>query len=291
MKSGFVTILGRPNVGKSTLLNNIIGQKISIISPKSQTTRDSIQGIYSDDDSQVIFVDTPGIHKPKTELDRYMDKTAYYNIRNNDLALLLVDASKPYSEGDDFIVENVRIDVPLIIAFNKIDLTNVDLVSSLKDKYTKAFPDAKIVEIVALNGFNVEELLKIIKDMLPEGPQYYDVNQVTDRDFKFMIQEIIREKMLHYLKEEVPHSVAVICDDVNFNREKNVFAKIVCEKESQKGIIIGKQGKMIKKIGIAARKDIEDLLSHNVNLELKVQVVPDWKDSPSFLARTGYKND
>ncbi len=291
MKSGFVTILGKPNVGKSTLLNALIGKKISIITNKCQTTRDAIQGIYNDDDSQIIFVDTPGIHKPNSQLDRIMDKSAYTNIKNNDLCLLVVDASHKLTEEDEFIFNSVKINTPLIVAFNKIDLTKIDLINNIKETFKNRFPDAKFIEIIATESFNLDELIKMIKDYLPEGPQYYDTKTITNRDFKFMVQEIIREKILLLLKEEVPHSIAVICDDINFYKEKNIYAKIVVEKDGQKGIVIGKQGKMIKKIGTMARKDIEQLVGHNVNLELFVQVVKDWRNSAGFLAKIGINND
>lgn len=289
MKSGFITILGRPNVGKSTLLNAIIGKKISIISPKSQTTRDAIQGIYNDDDSQIIFVDTPGIHKPKSELGKEMDKIAYYNAKNNDLVLLLIDASRPFSENDLFLTKNVTYKTPVIVVFNKIDLTNVILINSLKEKYKEFFPESEFIEISAIEKFNIDYLIERIKSYLEEGPQYYDVNTITNKDFTFMVQEIIREKTLKLLDEEVPHSIAVVADEINFNEGKNIFAKIIVEKDSQKGIIIGKHGSMIKRIGIESRKDIEKLLGYNINLELLVQVVKDWKNSASFLAKIGYK--
>lgn len=289
MKSGFVTILGKPNVGKSTLLNSIIGKKISIISPKSQTTRDSIQGIYNDEDSQIIFVDTPGIHKPKTDLDREMDKIAFYNAKNNDLVLLIVDASKKFNENDLFIPKNIKFKTPVIVVFNKIDLTNVLLINELKEKYKELFPESEFIEISALEDFNIDYLILMIKKYLPEGPQYYDVNTITNRNFTFMVQEIIREKTLKLLDEEVPHSIAVLCDEINFRTGKNIYAKIIVEKESQKGIIIGKKGQMIKRIGIESRKDIENLLGYNINLELFVQVVENWKNSSSFLAKLGYK--
>ncbi len=289
MKSGFVTILGKPNVGKSTLLNSIIGKKISIISPKSQTTRDSIQGIYNDEDSQIIFVDTPGIHKPKTDLDREMDKIAFYNAKNNDLVLLIVDASKKFNENDLFIPKSIKFKTPVIVVFNKIDLTNVLLINELKEKYKELFPESEFIEISALEDFNIDYLILMIKKYLPEGPQYYDVNTITNRNFTFMVQEIIREKTLKLLDEEVPHSIAVLCDEINFRTGKNIYAKIIVEKESQKGIIIGKKGQMIKRIGIESRKDIENLLGYNINLELFVQVVENWKNSSSFLAKLGYK--
>lgn len=287
MKSGFVSLIGRPNVGKSTLINAIVGKKISIISPKSQTTRDAIQGIYNDDDSQIVFVDTPGIHKPKTVLDKEMDKIAFYNARTNDLTVLLIDASIKFSDGDNYILRSLNKEVPLIVAFNKIDESNVILINELKEKYKELLPDSPIIEMSALEEFNIDELIKTIKTYLVEGPQYYDVKTITNKDFKFYVEETIREVALKLLKEEVPHSIAVICDE-HFEG-KNIFAKIIVEKDSQKGIIIGKRGQMIKKIGIRARKQIEEYLGYTINLELVVQVEKDWKNSNKFLSKIGYK--
>lgn len=289
MISGFVSIIGRPNVGKSTLLNSLLNKKISIISPKSQTTRDAIQGILTEEGKyQIVFVDTPGIHKPNSELGKKMDKISYYNIKNNDVALLLVDSSKEFSEADRYICEKVTINVPTIVAFNKIDLTNIILIQNLKEKYKTFFPNAEFIEISALEKFNLDLLIELILKYLPNGPQYYDSKTITDKDLKFMVEELIREKILQYTKEEVPHSVCVIADEINFYQSKNIYAKIIVEKDSQKGILIGSKGKMIKKIGISARKDIEKYIGQNINLELVVQVEKDWKNSTKFLNKIGY---
>lgn len=289
MKSGFVSIIGRPNVGKSTLLNSLLGKKISIISPKSQTTRDAIQGILtSGDEYQIVFVDTPGIHKTNSELGKKMDRISFDNIKYNDIALLLVDSSKEFSESDKYICEKVTINVPLIIVFNKIDLSNVILINKLKDIYKQYFPQSCIIEISALEKFNLDELINNILKILPEGPKYYDEKVITDKDFKFYVEEIIREKILKFTEEEVPHSVCVIADEINIYKSKNIYAKIIVEKESQKGILIGSKGSMIKKIGIAARKDIEEYIGKNINLELVVQVEKDWKNSLKFLNKIGY---
>lgn len=284
MKSGFVSLVGRSNVGKSTILNAIIGKKISIVTPKKQTTRNSIQGIYNDNDSQIIFIDTPGIHKPINELGVKMDKASYSSIRDCDVAVLVVDASRPFGEGDQFLFDHLKFDCKLVIAFNKIDLTNIELVSALKEKYKEHYHPLAIVELSAIEKFGIEDLIKIIKENLDEGPQYYDLETITNMDIKFRIQEIIREKMLLLLKEEVPHSVAVICSDiVNDVTPIEVYAKIIVERESQKGIVIGAKGKMIKRIGTLARKDIEQLIGRHINLQLMVQVVDNWRNSSRFL--------
>lgn len=284
MKSGFVSLVGRSNVGKSTILNAIIGKKISIVTPKKQTTRNSIQGIYNDNDSQIIFIDTPGIHKPINELGVKMDKASYSSIRDCDVAVLVVDASRPFGEGDQFLFDHLKFDCKLIIAFNKIDLTNIELVSALKEKYKEHYHPLAIVELSAIEKFGIEDLIKIIKENLDEGPQYYDLETITNMDIKFRIQEIIREKMLLLLKEEVPHSVAVICSDiVNDVTPIEVYAKIIVERDSQKGIVIGAKGKMIKRIGTLARKDIEQLIGRHINLQLMVQVVDNWRNSSRFL--------
>ena len=284
MKSGFVSLVGRSNVGKSTILNAIIGKKISIVTPKKQTTRNSIQGIYNDNDSQIIFIDTPGIHKPINELGVKMDKVSYSSIRDCDVAVLVVDASRPFGEGDQFLFDHLKFDCKLVIAFNKIDLTNIELVSALKEKYKEHYHPLAIVELSAIEKFGIEDLITIIKENLNEGPQYYDLETITNMDIKFRIQEIIREKMLLLLKEEVPHSVAVICSDiVNDVTPIEVYAKIIVERDSQKGIVIGAKGKMIKRIGTLARKDIEQLIGRHINLQLMVQVVDNWRNSSRFL--------
>ena len=290
MKSGFVSIIGKPNVGKSTLLNKIIGSKISIVTPKCQTTRNSIQGIYNDDDSQIIFIDTPGIHKPFNELGKALDKVSYSSIRDSDISLLVVDTSKNYSDDDAFLTDHIKFDNKLIVVFNKIDQTNIELITKIKAKYKEIYPDCEFIEICALDGFNVDGLIKLIKENLPEGPQYYDTTLVTDRDLSFRIQEIIREKILLLLKEEVPHGVLVIVEEIQKEDGRpNIYAKIIVEKESHKGILLGKYGSMIKKIGTFSRQDIEKMIGKHVNLELVVNVVSDWRNSSRFLIKAGYK--
>ena len=290
MKSGFVAIVGKPNVGKSTILNAIIGSKISIVTSKNQTTRNSIQGIYNDDDSQIIFIDTPGIHKPRSVLGEMMDKASYSSIRDCDIALFIVDASKKFDEGDQYLFDHLNFDCKLIVVCNKIDETKIELISELKKKYQERYNPINIIETSAIEKFGLDDLIKNIKNNLEEGPQYYDVNTVTNMDLAFRIQEIIREKMLVLLKEEVPHSTTVICTDiVKDSNPLEIYCKIIVEKESQKSIVIGSKGKMIKKIGIRARHDIEDMMGRHIDLKLLVQVVENWRNSNKFLNKTWFR--
>lgn len=293
-KSGFVTIIGRPNVGKSTFLNQVIGQKIAIMSDKAQTTRNKIQGVYTTDDAQIIFIDTPGIHKPKHRLGDFMVKVATNTLNEVDLILFMVNATESFGRGEEFIIEklkNVKTDVFLII--NKIDLVHPDDLIPMIDQYKDKLPFAEIVPISALQGNNVDRLLETIKQYLPPGPQYYPADQITDHPERFIITELIREKVLHLTREEVPHSVAVVMEKMEQkeNGVIHVMAAIVVERSSQKGIIIGKQGKMLKEIGKRARMDIENLLGSKVFLELWVKVQKDWRDKASMLREFGYRED
>lgn len=291
MKSGFVCLVGRSNVGKSTILNRVIGKKVSIVSPKSQTTRNSIQGIYNDEDSQIIFIDTPGIHKPKSILGEQMDKISYSSIRDCDLAIFVVDASKEFSDGDQYLFDHLKFDCDVIVVLNKIDETNIELVNSLRGKYNEQFHPLKIVQTCAFDGFGIPDLINAIKDSLEEGPQYYDVTTTTNKDIGFRVQEIVREKMLLLLKEEVPHCTTVICEQIDDEEyPMTIYAKIVVEKDSQKGIVIGKRGLMIKRIGTYARQDIEKMLGKHVSLQLQVQVVENWRNSSRFLVKNGFNS-
>ena len=290
-KSGFVSIIGRPNVGKSTFLNCCLGQKVSIISPKPQTTRNVIQGIYTKDDAQIIFIDTPGIHKPKHELGEYMNKQAFRSIKDVDLVLLLFDASTDYGTGDEFVLKMLKkIDASAILVINKIDLVNdknrlLENVAKLHENYD--FLDTFYIS--ALNGENVDELLKGIIDHLEEGPMYYPKDQISDHPEKFVISEIIREKILLKTKEEVPHSVAVVTEEVkHIDGLLNIRATIIVERASQKKIIIGEAGKMIKEIGTMARLDIEKVVGEKLFLDLWVKVIPDWRDRESEIRKLGY---
>ena len=291
MKSGFVSIIGRPNVGKSTLLNKILDKKVSIVSEKAQTTRNNIKGIYHSNGVQIVFVDTPGIHKPRVKLGEEMDKMAFSSLEEIDALILVVDASKKFGNGDLYLLEKIEIDVPFFIIINKIDLATIVEVQKLKKIYSEKFPNAKIIECVALEGFNVQELIDEIIKILPEGPAYYEEETITDQDEIFQIKEIIREKALRTLRDEVPHSIAVYMDHIDWDSDPiDIKATIIVEKESQKGIVIGKGGKQIKHIGSLARKDIESLLKKHVFLELFVKVKEDWRNEDSSLKEFGYKN-
>ena len=291
MKSGFVAILGRPNVGKSTIINSIVNHNVSIVTDKSQTTRNNIIGIYNAEGVQIVFLDTPGIHKPMQQLGKEMNNMAFSAAHDVDVALFVVDASKPFGTGDQFIIDHLDIhNVPLIIVFNKIDLARLDKTESLKKIYREIFPNATFIDAVAKEGFNIEEIIKAVTEKLPEGPAYYPTETVTDKDEIFQIKEIIREKILKQLSEEVPHSIAIYMEHIDWESKPiQILASIIVEKDSQKGIVIGAGGKRIKEIGSRARKDIERLLGKHVFLELKVKVNEDWRDDPSSLKTYGYK--
>ncbi|MED5074285.1 GTPase Era [Anoxybacillus geothermalis] len=294
-KSGFVAIIGRPNVGKSTFLNRVVGQKIAIMSDKPQTTRNKIQGVYTDEDAQIIFIDTPGVHKPKHKLGDFMMKVALNTLREVDLILFMVNAEEGFGRGEAFIMERLKeVDTPVFLVINKIDRVHPDELLPLIDQYKDLHPFAEIVPISALEGNNVERLLEQIKERLPEGPQYYPPDQVTDHPEQFIIAELIREKALHLTREEVPHSIAVVVERIERREETGtvyVGAVIVVERDSQKGIIIGKQGRMLKEIGQRARADIEALLGSKVFLELWVKVQKDWRNRLSQLRDFGFRED
>ncbi|EOP67005.1 GTPase Era [Bacillus cereus VDM006] len=293
-KSGFVSIIGRPNVGKSTFLNRIIGQKIAIMSDKPQTTRNKIQGVYTENDSQVIFIDTPGIHKPKHKLGDFMVKMAQTTLKEVDIVLFMVNAAEGFGRGEEFIIEKLQeTKQPVFLVINKIDQVHPEQLLELIDQYRKLHEFAEIVPISALDGNNVEALIGAIKKYLPEGPQYYPDNQVTDHPERFIIAELIREKVLHLTREEVPHSVAVVIDAIQKREGGAVYVNstIIVERPSQKGIIIGKQGKMLKEVGKRARFDIEALLGSKVFLEVWVKVQKDWRNKMSQLRDLGFRED
>ena len=294
MKSGFISIIGKTNAGKSTLINLITNNKISICTPKPQTTRNSIQGIYNDKDSQIVFVDTPGFLNPHQKLDEYMNKQAFSSLNGIDGVILLVDGGVPFNkEKDGFIESKLKtLDVPLFIVFNKIDLTNIYLINNLKKEYQTMFPNAEIIEISAIRNVNVDLLLKKIKDILPEGFKYYPDDVKSDHPLSFLVGEIIREKLLMLTRDEVPHSCAVKIEKMEKNNNAyNIEATIICERNSQKIIIVGKGGNMIKRIGMAARKEIEKLLDKKVNLQTFVRVEERWRDSDNYLKEFGYKDE
>ncbi len=293
MKSGFVALIGRPNVGKSTLMNTLIGQKIAITSSKPQTTRNRIQTVFTDERGQIVFLDTPGIHKAKNKLGEYMVKVSTRTLRDVDLVLWLVEPGTFIGEGDEHIFEILSdVEVPVILAVNKVDsLKQKDDILGVIAKYSSKMNFADIVPVSALKGTNTDELLKVIFKYLSEGPMYYDEDTVTDQPIKQIASELIREKALKFLQDEIPHGIAVEIDTWSYRKGGgmvDIEAAIVCEKDSHKGIIIGKGGGMLKKIGSAARKDIENLLECKVNLKLWVKVRPKWRDSDVQMKNFGY---
>ncbi len=294
-KSGFISIIGRPNVGKSTFLNRVIGQKIAIMSDKPQTTRNKVQGVLTTDDAQLIFIDTPGIHKPKHKLGDFMMKVAQNTLKEVDLVLFMVNAEEGFGRGEEFILEKFHaVKTPIFLVINKIDQIHPDRLLPIIESYREKYPFAEIFPISALEGNNVQQLLEKIKTYLPEGPQFYPADQVTDHPERFIVSELIREKALHLTREEVPHSLAVVIDKMERRENKNmihVMATIVVERDSQKGIIIGKQGSMLKEIGKRARVDIENLLGSKVFLELWVKVQRDWRNKMSQLRDFGFNED
>ena len=293
-KSGFAALIGRPNVGKSTLLNEVLGQKIAIMSDKAQTTRNRIQGVYTEERGQVVFIDTPGIHKPKHRLGDFMAKIAQNTLREVDMVLFLVDAKEGRGKGDDFIIERLKnLETPVFLIVNKIDQVHPDELFRIIDDYRKRMEFTEVIPISALRGNNIKTLLEQVFKHMEEGPQYYPADQVTDHPERFIMSEMIREKVLHVTHEEVPHSIAVEIEQIN-KRDTNtvhVGAVIVVERNSQKGIIIGKQGKMLKEIGRNAREDIEAMLGSKVFLELWVRVEKDWRNKGRYLKEIGYRDD
>ena len=289
-KSGFVALIGRPNVGKSTLLNFLVGQKVAIMSPQPQTTRSKISGIYTDDQEQIVFIDTPGIHKPKNKLDDFMDKSSYSVLDEVDVVLFMVEP-EPAGKGDQYIAELLKkIKKPVLLVINKIDKVHPDKLLSIIDSYKNLGDFAEIVPISASQGNNVSELIKTIAKYLPEGPQFYDADQLTDRPEYFIVAELIREQVLKLTHEEVPHATAVVVDRMRDHEggKLQIEATIYVERPGQKGIIIGKKGQMLKQIGIAARQEIEALLGEKVNLRLWVKVQKNWRSDPAFLKSIGY---
>lgn len=291
-KSGFVAIVGRPNVGKSTFMNYVLGQKIAIMSDKAQTTRNKIQGVYTKDNAQIVFLDTPGIHKPKHELGEFMVKSAYSALKEVDAVLFMVNVSEKRGPGDDFIIEKLKgIKTPIFLVLNKIDLVTPEVLLECVESYKDAIDFAGVFPISVLQGNNVNELMEALIEALPEGPQYYPADQITDHPEYFVVSELIREKILQLTHEEIPHSVAVTVDKMQKDEfdKVHVYANIIVERKSQKGIIIGKGGRLLKEIGTRARRDIQQLLGNKVYLELWVKVEKDWRKRKSNLQEYGYR--
>ena len=292
-KAGFVTLIGRPNVGKSTLMNYLIGQKIAITSNKPQTTRNRIQTVLTTEEGQVVFVDTPGIHKAKNKLGEYMVNVAERTLNEVDVVMWLVEPTTFIGAGEQHIASQLKkVQTPVILVINKIDSVKPEEVLASISAYKDLYEFAEIVPVSARNGNNTEELLKVIMKYLPYGPQFYDEDTVTDQPERQIVAEIIREKALHSLNEEIPHGIAVAIDQMKMrNKVMHIDATIICERDSHKGIIIGKQGNMLKKIGSTARFEIERMLECKVNLKLWVKVKKDWRDSEFLMKNFGYREE
>lgn len=292
-KSGFVTLIGRPNVGKSTLMNYLIGQKIAITSNKPQTTRNRIQTVLTREEGQIVFVDTPGIHKAKNKLGEYMVNVAERTLNEVDVVLWLVEPTTFVGAGEKHIAEQLgKVKTPVVLVINKVDMVKKEEVLTFIDAYRKIYDFAEIVPVSARSGENTDELIKVILKYLPYGPQFYDEDTITDQPERQIVAELIREKALHSLSDEIPHGIAVAIDKMSYGRKLvNIDATIICERDSHKGIIIGKQGTMLKKIGSTARYEIEKMLDMKVHLQLWVKVKKDWRDSDFLIKNFGYTKE
>lgn len=289
-RSGFITIIGRPNAGKSTLMNTILQQKIAIVSDKPQTTQNRIRGFYTTDDAQLIFIDTPGIHKPKHKLGEFMNEAAKGAVAGVDLIFYIVDAGQPYGKGEEYIIHSLPKDTPVFLLLNKIDLLEKDALLHMIMEYSERFPFAEIVPVSALKDDNVDRLLETVISYLPEGPCYYPEDMVTDQPERVIMAEIVREKVLECTSDEIPHAVAVEMQEVKERENGTVYAGAVIyvERESQKGIVIGKNGAMLKKIGRLARLEMERTLGSKFYLELWVKVKKDWRNKEIYLRNFGF---
>ncbi len=289
-KSGFAALIGRPNVGKSTLMNCLIGQKIAITSKKPQTTRNRIQTVYTSEEGQIVFVDTPGIHKAKNKLGDYMVNVAEHSLREVDVILWLVEPTDYIGAGEQHIIEELKkVKIPIILVINKIDIVKKEQLLAYIDIYRKQLDFVEIVPVSALKKDNTDVLIAQIMKYLPEGPAFYDEDTITDQPTRQIVAELIREKVLRSIDEEIPHGVAVTIESMKYGKKLvDINATIICERDSHKGIIIGKGGQMLKKIGSLARPEIEDLLEQHVNLQLWVKVKKDWRDSDFLIKNFGY---
>lgn len=290
--SGFAAVIGRPNVGKSTLVNSLVGQKVAIISDKPQTTRNRIMGVLTDQQGQIIFIDTPGIHKPRHKLGEYMVKTAEDTIREVDVVLFVVDVTEHRGAGENYILERLKgLSTPVVLAVNKIDLVSPQAVLPVIDDYRQQMDFAAIVPVSAREGTNLDRLVAVVHDFLPPGPQYYPPDMVTDQPERRLVAELIREKVLHLTREEVPHAVAVDVEEMTTRANGDLYirATIYVERDSQKGIIIGAQGRMLKQIGQMVRQELEHLLGVRCYLALWVKVKKDWRNRQQMLRTLGYE--
>ncbi|EHT6206185.1 GTPase Era [Staphylococcus pseudintermedius] len=293
-KSGFVTIIGRPNVGKSTFVNRVIGHKIAIMSDKAQTTRNKIQGVMTQQDAQIVFLDTPGIHKPKHKLGDYMMKVAKNTLSEIDAVMFMVNVNEEIGRGDEYIMEMLKtVKTPVFLVLNKIDLVHPDALMPRIEQYQRYMDFAEIIPISALEGHNVDHFINVLKSYLPEGPQYYPDGQISDHPEQFVVSELIREKILQTTSEEIPHAIGVNVERMTQESEDRVHieAVIYVERDSQKGIVIGKGGKKLKEVGKRASLDIEHLLGSKVYLDLWVKVQKDWRNKSSFIKQMGYVED
>ncbi len=293
-RAGFAALIGRPNVGKSTLMNQLIGQKIAITSDKPQTTRNQIRTVYTDEEAQIIFMDTPGIHKAKNRLGEYMVNVAQNTLKDVDVILWLVEPTTYIGAGEQYIMEQLRsVRTPKILVINKVDTVKKDEVLKFIDTYCQEMEFNDVVPVSAMKGTNTDELIRVIKKYMPEGPMYYDEDTVTDQPMRQIVAELIREKALKCLSDEVPHGIAVVIDAMKERKDGmyDIDASIICERDSHKGIVIGKQGSMLKRIGSAARRDIEEMMEAKVNLQLWVKVRKDWRDSELYMKNYGYRDE
>ena len=292
MKSGFVGVIGRPNVGKSTLVNSIVGSKVAITSSKPQTTRNIIQGIYNEDKVQIVFVDTPGIHKPVNKLGKTLNKEAYYSIEDTDIILFVVDAFEGIGKGDIYILDRLKeVNKPVILVLNKIDkIPREEILKRIVD-YKDLYPFDEIVPVSAQTKNNLKDLIDTLKKYLPDNIKYYGEDAKTNKSIDFLMAEIVREKVFNYTDEEVPHSITCTTDTVEVGKTSySIHISIIVDRESLKKIVIGKNGEMIKKIGTEARKDLENLLGKNVYLELYVKTVKKWRDKDKYLTEFGFND-
>lgn len=293
MKSGFVSIIGRPNVGKSTLLNNILGKKVAITSNKPQTTRNNIQGVYNDSDYQIIFVDTPGIHKPKNKMGKYLNKQAYFSVSDVDVILFLVDVTKSLGTGDKFVINTLKeTNKPVILILNKIDKIPKDKILPKIEQYITLYDFSEIIPVSALKHDNLDRLIDVIKSYMKDTVKYYEDGEITNVSKEFMITEFVREKIFNLTDEEVPHSITCVIENMEEKKESAViYVNIIVDRDNLKKIIIGNNGKMIKQIGIEARADIERLLGKKVYLNLFVKTIKKWRDKEDYLSELGFKTE